>query len=69
MIEPSLNKLMEYVDSRYYLVIAVAKRARQITDGERPVVKCASRKPVTMAVHEVAAGRIRYWAATKNTEE
>ena len=65
MIEPSLNKLMAHMDSRYHLVIAVAKRARQITDGERPVVKCASRKPVTLAVHEVAEGRVRYFNKTE----
>jgi len=33
MIEPSINSLLEKVDSRYTLVVATAKRARQLTDG------------------------------------
>ena len=32
MIEPKIDKLLEHVDSKYGLVIASAKRARQIND-------------------------------------
>ena len=33
MIFPSLSDLMKNVDSKYTLSVAVAKRARQLTNG------------------------------------
>ena len=66
MIEPSLDKLMEHVNGRYFLVIVTSKRARQLTDGDRPLVKCMSSKPVTVAVNEIAAGKIIYMASEKS---
>lgn len=56
--QPSLDELMKKVDSRYTLVVVVAKRARMLTEkGEEddPVTK-----PVTRALHEVVQGQIRY---------
>lgn len=64
MNQPSLDELMEKVDSRYTLVVLVAKRARMLTDERNkqngkqennPVIK-----PVTQALHEVAQGQISY---------
>ncbi len=60
MIYPSIDDLVEKVDSKYTLVIAAAKRGRQIRDGSKPVVECDSRKEVTIALHEIAAGKIEY---------
>ena len=37
MIEPSINELDKLVDSRYSLVCAVAKRAREIAGGADPL--------------------------------
>jgi len=61
MIYPTLKDLLEKVDSKYTLVVAVAKRARQIVDGQPKLTKAtSSNKPVTIAVHEIAEGKIGY---------
>ncbi|NLI59967.1 MAG: DNA-directed RNA polymerase subunit omega [Clostridiales bacterium] len=60
MIYPSLDGLMKRTDSRYNLVVQVAKRARQLVDGEKPFVSADSDKPVTIAIHEVDQGKIHY---------
>ena len=71
MIEPKIDKLLEHVDSKYGLVIASAKRARQINDyhhqlGEGsfegfapPLVESRSKNYLTMALEEVAEGKIK----------
>lgn len=58
MIEPSINELDKFVDSRYSLVCAVAKRARELADGAEPMVECSSDKEVTIASHELCASKI-----------
>lgn len=60
MIYPTLTSLMEKIDSKYTLVVAVSKRARQIVEGEEPLIKVESQKPVTIAVHEIAQGKVGY---------
>ena len=59
MADPSINKLLEVVDSRYTLVVLAAKRARQLS-GEEPKVAAASTKDVTIALEEISAGDILY---------
>ncbi len=61
MIKPGVGELMqkENVDSRYTLVCAVAKRARELQSEEtEPMVETKSDKPVTIAVEEIADGHI-----------
>jgi len=65
MIYPSLNSLMKRVDSKYTLVVEVAKRARQLVDGEKPLIEGDISKPVSLAVNEVNDGLIFY----KRTKE
>ena len=60
MIYPTLAKLLEKVDSKYTLVTAVSKRAREIVDGSGKLVDIKSNKPVTIAVNEIAQGIITY---------
>jgi DNA-directed RNA polymerase subunit omega len=71
MIYPTLKSLLEKVDSKYTLVVAVAKRARALTEGQPKLTKSTnSSKPVTIAVHEIAEGRITYERNTdKYTEQ
>jgi len=43
------------VQSRYSVVIASAKRARQIIDGDAPLVKAEEgRKPLSVAIEEIS---------------
>ncbi|MCX7746848.1 MAG: DNA-directed RNA polymerase subunit omega [Clostridia bacterium] len=60
MIYPSINSLMDKVDSRYTLVVATAKRARQLADGAHKLTKCNSEKPVTVAINEISEDKITY---------
>jgi len=60
MIEPAIGSLLENVDSRFTLVIAVAKRARQITEGAHRITDCTSKKPVSIATHEIHEKMITY---------
>ena len=72
MISPRIDKLLEHVDSDYASVIVAAKRARQINNyhhqlGEGtfdefppPLVESRSKNYLTMALEEVAEGKIVY---------
>ncbi len=58
MIYPAMSKLNVRIPNRYMLVNVVARRARQIAaDAEETGMKLEE-KPVTMAIDEVALGRI-----------
>ncbi len=59
MIKPSIDKLLEHVDSKYTLVVLAAKRARELV-GEIPVENIKSTKPVTVALHEIANESITF---------
>jgi DNA-directed RNA polymerase subunit omega len=60
MIYPTLKELLEKVESKYTLVVAVSKRARQLVDGQPKLTKTASNKPVTVAINEIAEGKLTY---------
>ena len=53
MKEPSVDELVGMVDSKYTLVIASAKRARQIVDGSEVLVDTDSKKSVSIALEEI----------------
>ena len=72
MIHPSYVELMKVVNdeaamigeepvvnSRYSIVIATAKRARQIVKGAEPMIPNADpKKPLSTAVEELYTGKI-----------
>ncbi|ABR48939.1 DNA-directed RNA polymerase, omega subunit [Alkaliphilus metalliredigens QYMF] len=60
MLKPSINELLTVVDSRYSLVVATAKRARQIIDGAKIKVDSDSNKPVSTAAKEIYEGKVTY---------
>lgn len=55
---PALNDLIKKADNKYSLVIATAKRAREIVDGDEPLVKIKIDNPVTIATNEIAEDMI-----------
>jgi DNA-directed RNA polymerase omega subunit len=58
-VEPfSVEELADRVGGRYTLVVAAAKRARQLKDGAVPLVKVASNNPLTIALAEIRAGKV-----------
>lgn len=58
MVKPSVAELLEKVDNRYTLVLATAKRARQISSGDNVLVKTDDVAPVTIAADEIAEGQV-----------
>ncbi|NMA02949.1 MAG: DNA-directed RNA polymerase subunit omega [Clostridia bacterium] len=60
MNKPSIDILITKVDSKYSLVVAAAKRARSIVEGAPVLVETDSKKPVTQALYEIAADKIKY---------
>ena len=62
LIKPSLESLMKRVDSKYTLVTLAAKRARQLTDGDKPLVDVDTTKVVSIAMEEIDQGKITYEA-------
>jgi DNA-directed RNA polymerase subunit omega len=69
LMEPRVEKLLGHVDSRFTLVTLSASRAREINDyynqlGEGlgrivpPQVTSVSRKPLSIALEEIEAGKI-----------
>lgn len=63
MRQPAIDKLLKKTDSKYALVVAAAKRARMITDGadillEKEEIEAS--KPVSMALEEIADGKIKF---------
>ena len=54
-VEPGEEKI---VNSRYSIVMATAKRARQIIGGHEPMVK-PGEKPLSIAVDELNQGKIK----------
>lgn len=59
MLYPAMNKLTSYVPNRYMLVNVVARRARQIAEeAEQNEELRTDEKPVTLAINEVAEGKL-----------
>ena len=58
MIYPSADTIEDKVKSRYSLVILSAKRAKQIKEGAPILIDTASTNPLTIALEEIAAGKV-----------
>lgn len=59
MLRPAICQILKNNESYYSLVIAVAKRAREITDQAFENETSLDEKPVKTAVDEFAAGEYR----------
>lgn len=58
MLYPAMNKLTANVPNRYLLVNVVARRARQIAQEAEDMGEKMDVKPVTLAINEVAEGKL-----------
>lgn len=63
MLYPAMNKLTAQVPNRYLLVNVVARRARQIAQEAEDTGMKLNVKPVTLAINEVAEGKLSTTAA------
>lgn len=64
MLYPAMKDLLKQVPSRYQLVNVVAQRARKIADSAEETQIPLEDKPVSMAIQDVADGKICVEAAT-----
>ena len=58
MLNPDLRDLLQNNVSRYSLVIAVAKRAREVSETPELNEKCGTDKPVSYALDEFLADKL-----------
>ncbi len=60
MLYPSIDTLMEKIDSKYTLVTLAAKRARQIQEYRKTLIESpSSNKYVGMALEEIQEGKLK----------
>lgn len=69
MLYPAMSKLNSYIPNRYMLVNVVARRARQIAEEAEVSGLHLDEKPVTLAIHEVADGKLTAAGAEVAAEE
>lgn len=81
MLHPSYTELMKVVNSevevgehpvvnsRYSIVIATAKRARQIIDGEESLVDGSGKKPLSIAVEELNQAKVKIVSEDEEIDE
>jgi len=58
MARVTIVDCLENVDNRFQLVLAAAKRARQISLGAEPLVALENDKPTVLALREIASGKV-----------
>ena len=65
MLRPAVNQIISKNESCYSLVIAVAKRAREISDELVANNQILEEKPVKTAVEEIASGKCKIVSTTE----
>ena len=58
LVKPTVLQLLKHVDNRYILVTATAKRARQLSKGEKPLIDKKEESNVTLAADEISEGKV-----------
>ena len=66
MLYPSIDSLIDMVESKYFLVNVTAMRARRLQEGAKRMSKVKTNKNVTVALNEIADKQITY-SHTKET--
>ena len=69
MVKPTVAELLTKADNRYELVIATARRARQIAAGDKPKTEVKETSPVTLAANEIAEGKVTIIEEDDENEE
>ena len=69
IVKPTVTELLKRAGNRYELVIATARRARQIAAGAEPKTNVKEESPVTLAANEIAEGKVSIEEENENNEE
>ncbi len=67
MLYPSMSTLLDRIDSRYLLVNVIARRSREISEEAEKNEEHLDKKPVSIAIEELAEGD--YTAVPAQKEE
>ena len=59
IVKPSVTELLTKAKNRYELVIATARRARQIASGDEAMTNVKEESCVTLATNEIAEGKVK----------
>jgi DNA-directed RNA polymerase subunit omega len=80
LLEPKMEDLLVHSDSRFTLVMEVAKRGRQINDYfnairrqelinvKGPQITSVTKQPLSIALEEVAQGKVKFKRTTDGTK-
>ena len=70
LVKPTVPELLrETKKNRYSLVIATAKRARQISKGSKPMTKDDDISPISLAADEIGEGKVVIYDENQWKEE
>ncbi len=69
MLRPAVNQIISKNESCYSLVIAVAKRAREISEELYKNGETLEEKPVKTAVEEIASGKCKIISTANQNAE
>ena len=69
MLHPSYADLINVVNSRYSIVMATSKRARQIIAGDEQLVDGRGKKALSVAVEELNQSKIKILSEEEKEEE
>jgi len=58
MARVTVEDCLDHVDNRFGLVLLATKRARQLANGQEPLVPWDNDKPSVVALREIALGKI-----------
>lgn len=58
MVRPSVTELLTKVNNQFELVVMTAKRARQLSKGDKPLTNKQEESTVTLAADEIAEGQV-----------
>jgi len=58
IVKPPITDLLNIVEDRYSLIIMTSRRARQIARGGKVLTQVKEESPVTLAVNEIAEGKV-----------
>ena len=69
LIEPSIDELLTKVENKYVLALLCAKRARELFDGDEPLIDEFHINKVTTAINEIDQGKVSYEKIEEDPED
>lgn len=63
-----IERLLEKTGDPYHLIIAAARRTRQLVEGAPRLTKAKASRETTIALHEIAEGKVSFRKIEKAAE-